>query len=228
MLSSLAPTRRSRARSRGARARASRAARGWRVQGVLCAQLITSHGMTRPCCRDPCRLPGGQWDAKTRCWTFPIAQHDRIVQTLQVKWVFYGMLCLLCFPGHHRGVHCNVQLSYPNWAAVQGISSVRVRLEQLHPLVSAMLRVSRASQGGCTCRACCMQGMAAGSTAAWAFPRHKRGNQSSPYPCRPLTPTVTTATATARCPATSRRSSCPSRGVRIMKLCQWLRQFEGE
>ncbi|PRW20657.1 SWI SNF-related matrix-associated actin-dependent regulator of chromatin subfamily A 1 isoform X1 [Chlorella sorokiniana] len=52
------------------------------------------------------RLPGGQWDPKSRHWRFPLTQHDRLVQ------------------------------------ALQALTSVRVRLEPLHPLVTAVLRAA--------------------------------------------------------------------------------------
>ncbi|KAI7838398.1 hypothetical protein COHA_007802 [Chlorella ohadii] len=52
------------------------------------------------------RLPGGQWDPKSRHWRFPLSQHDRLVQ------------------------------------ALQALTSVRVRLEPLHPLVTAVLRAA--------------------------------------------------------------------------------------
>lgn len=57
---------------------------GWMAQqgGMHRCKLMQDAGfLLSPGLRS---LPGGQWDPKSRHWRFPLSQHDRLVQALQV------------------------------------------------------------------------------------------------------------------------------------------------
>ena len=94
-----------------------------------------------------CRLPGGSWDSKSRHWRFPIAQHDRLVQILQARVCGREVLtvaisrCTMPIPTLPL-TQCT-----PCSVLMQSLSSVRVRLEPLHPLVAAVLRVRKPGPG---------------------------------------------------------------------------------
>lgn len=108
-----------------------------------------------------CRIPGGNWDAKLRAWTFPIAAHDRSG----------GRLCCLgCIPGagpscaagslnacllhtssfvrysssHAAAPHCCTRVV----EVLRSVKGVRVDVTQLDPLPVKVLAAANQNPGG--------------------------------------------------------------------------------
>jgi hypothetical protein len=138
---------------------------GWQRGGSAAAHAVGS-GPPLLLLRQCCRIPGGVYGHKSRYWTFPVAQHDRLVQALQVGVVNltyrlkrqgrHPQACCCCACLWHTFGSALTASALASWCTpAQGLTSVRLRLEPLHAVVTSILQVGGAGQAARSLAACC-------------------------------------------------------------------------